>query len=173
MNRRTFIKLTGITTLSISMPAIAKIDNTPKWTRLCDGLPKEGQKIVLVMYPIKHKPQDYQKETISAGTVVKVEPKRWSEYKPGLLIDVEMKYQKSKDLTFKGGYDLTHKQNINFPQVWEYHRKMKFMKGELIVMAKQGSSYTFNSLNLCNYHEPSFDYWCPIDQVPNTLPNAG
>lgn len=169
MNRRTFIKLTGITTIAISIPVIAKVDLIPKWTRLCDELPKEGQKIVLVMYPIKHKPQDYLKETISAGTVVKVEPKRWSEYKPGLLIDVEMRYKKGGCGKVKI-YDLTHKQNINFPQVWEYHRKMKFMKGKLIAMAKQGSSYTFNSLNLCNYHSPSFDYWCPIDQVPNKLP---
>ena len=46
MNRRIFLKLTGITAILIATPAIAKTPK-PKWIKLADRLPKIGHNFIL------------------------------------------------------------------------------------------------------------------------------
>ena len=47
MNRRTFIKLTGITTITVlTIPAFSA-PKRQKWISLVDQIPKPGQKVIM------------------------------------------------------------------------------------------------------------------------------
>ena len=186
MNRRTFIKATGITL--ISAQALASIEKEPKWSEPCtpdffkcllepqwirlkDTLPKKGQRIIVVMRPFSNKVNDFKQDWIGVGTVRRVDCKRWAEYELGLLMDMEIWYKKIDDKL--NIYERTYKNTMTRNKLMEYQRKITPILRQTIVTGKQGSdfSFTFNSLHLCKYRNNSPDCWCPIDEVPNKLPH--
>ncbi len=170
MNRRTFLALTGIT---VGLPSLSFAKEKLTWTPLIKTLPKMGQRIALVLFPLPKKiPFEkglIQTTTIHIGQVLTVNHRPSPTVAPKITLKEEMRFQNydGNGLFPEDGYALWYKRNLPYDAI-EQSRSMKCLKttvwwgGE----HKLGTVYVWNART----YEPTIEWWAPIDQIPDILP---
>ena len=168
MNRRTFLKLTAISTVGLpTLPIMAK--QKPRWIPLVRTLPKVGQRIALVLSSLEKKSIIHHEMTIHIGKVITTCHRPPPTYQPRISLEEEMRYQNydGNGIFPKKGYCLWYKRNLPYNAI-EQCKKMKCLK----TIVWWGGEHNLGTVYVWNYRngEPSFKWWAPIDQIPETLP---
>ncbi len=168
MNRRTFIALTGITTLGLpTLPIMAK--QKPRWIPVVRTLPNVGQRIALVLFPLKE--DNIQRTSIHIGKVMVTNHRSSPSYEPKITLKEEMRYQNyDENGLFPGeGYALWYKRNLPYDPI-KQAREMKCLKSTVW----WGGEHKLGTVYVWHYRngEPSFEWWAPIDKIPDVLPTT-
>ncbi len=162
MNRRTFVKLTGITALLPATYLLAN-DDKPQWISLKERQPRVGQKVV-ILYRFDPHYINIFKNTINtiilhAGEIIQTEPKLANREEILAVVETH-RCCRDMDKRLPASFSTLNNERLEI-------MRTKDIKN--VPWKKQAVSSTNANMWTMEINNPNI-YWMPITEIPNSLP---